>query len=264
FVSMGGPHISFRDPFVFLLHSNVDRLFARWQTDPAHEERLDPATVYGSESNVDALNRNIEPWSGGTNTRPWAAPENQQFPKNYKHPSIVTPPLYDTNPVAIHELRLEKTGWTQAGISAIATNNPPAFPLAVGSPLCVVFTPDRILRIFHVGQDNDIRELRLEKDGWAQASLSAIVTNNPPAFPLAAGSPLSAVVTPDGIPRVFHFGRDNDIRELRLEPTGWAQASLSAIVTNNPPAFPAAVRTPLSAVVTQDGVPRIFYFGQDN
>ena len=31
FVNMGGQHTSFRDPFVFLLHSNVDRLFARWQ-----------------------------------------------------------------------------------------------------------------------------------------------------------------------------------------------------------------------------------------
>jgi hypothetical protein len=34
---------------VFLLHSNVDRLYAKWQTDPNHPERLDPATVYGSE-----------------------------------------------------------------------------------------------------------------------------------------------------------------------------------------------------------------------
>src|SRR5262245_59341416 len=46
FVAMGGPHISFRDPFVFLLHSNVDRLFAMWQTAPGHPERLDPSTVY--------------------------------------------------------------------------------------------------------------------------------------------------------------------------------------------------------------------------
>ncbi len=50
FVNMGGQHTSFRDPFVFLLHSNVDRLFARWQTDPVHPERLKPETVYGSES----------------------------------------------------------------------------------------------------------------------------------------------------------------------------------------------------------------------
>jgi hypothetical protein len=55
FVRMGGQHISFRDPFVFLLHSNVDRLFARWQTDPAHPERLDPSAVYGSESNLDVV-----------------------------------------------------------------------------------------------------------------------------------------------------------------------------------------------------------------
>jgi len=105
FVSMGGQHISFRDPFVFLLHSNVDRLFARWQTDPESPERLVPATVYGSETNLDVevlgrvqnVNHNIEPWSGGTNTRPWAFPENQQVPKNYKDPSVVVPPLYDTN-----------------------------------------------------------------------------------------------------------------------------------------------------------------------
>lgn len=97
YVNMGGQHTSFRDPFVFLLHSNVDRLFARWQTDPAHPERLDPATVYGTESADLGINGNIEPWSGGTNTRPWAAPENEQVPKTYKHPSIVFPPCYDTN-----------------------------------------------------------------------------------------------------------------------------------------------------------------------
>ena len=73
FVNMGGPHISFRDPFVFLLHSNVDRLFAHWQTDPTHPERLDPDLVYGSESNKDVpvedviqnVNHPVEPWSSG-------------------------------------------------------------------------------------------------------------------------------------------------------------------------------------------------------
>jgi Common central domain of tyrosinase len=73
FVFMGSPHIAFRDPFVFLLHSNVDRLFARWQTELAHPERLDPSRVYGTESNLDVvvvnvtqnLNHNIEPWSTG-------------------------------------------------------------------------------------------------------------------------------------------------------------------------------------------------------
>ena len=109
FVNMGGRHVSFRDPFVFLLHSNVDRLFARWQTDPAHPERINPQTVYGTESNLNVtveghiqnVNHNVEPWSTGqgefTNIRPWYAPENQGEPHNYKHPSLVAPPCYDTN-----------------------------------------------------------------------------------------------------------------------------------------------------------------------
>ena len=45
YIANVSPHIAFRDPLVFLLHSNVDRLYARWQTDPAHPERLNPTTV---------------------------------------------------------------------------------------------------------------------------------------------------------------------------------------------------------------------------
>jgi len=65
FVNMEGAHISFRDPFVFLLHSNQDRLFALWQLDPTHPERLNPATIYGAESGDAGLNGNVEPWSTG-------------------------------------------------------------------------------------------------------------------------------------------------------------------------------------------------------
>jgi len=65
FVNMGGAHISFRDPFVFLLHSNQDRLYSRWQTDPLHPARLIPDTVYGTESGDAELNGLIEPWSTG-------------------------------------------------------------------------------------------------------------------------------------------------------------------------------------------------------
>ena len=111
FVNMGGQHTSFRDPFVFLLHSNVDRIVARWQTDPAHPERLVPSTVYGSESADAELNGNIQPWSGApATTRPWAAPESEQFAKTYKHPSIVTPPCYDTNFTAIPTVEVRNTG----------------------------------------------------------------------------------------------------------------------------------------------------------
>jgi hypothetical protein len=127
FVRMGGQHISFRDPFVFLLHSNVDRLFARWQTDPAHPTRLDPTAVYGSESNLTVIvdghpqnvNNNVEPWSTGHShdqfdvehfTRPWYAPENQGVPKTYKHPSVVFPPCYDTNFTAVPIVQVMNPG----------------------------------------------------------------------------------------------------------------------------------------------------------
>lgn len=122
FVNMGDQHISFRDPFVFLLHSNVDRLFARWQTDPAHPERMDPATVYGTESNLDVsvdghiqnVNHNVEPWSTGqgefTNIRPWYAPESQGEPHTYKHASILAPPCYDTNHTAIPIVQVVNPG----------------------------------------------------------------------------------------------------------------------------------------------------------
>jgi hypothetical protein len=105
FVRMGGAHISFRDPFVFLLHSGQDRIYARWQTDPLHPSRLAGGTVYGSESGAPELNGNVEPWSTGHSfpfgvehwSRPWFAPENQGVPHDYKHPSLVFPPCYDTN-----------------------------------------------------------------------------------------------------------------------------------------------------------------------
>lgn len=48
--TMLDPHTSFRDPFAFLLHSNVDRLFAMWQRKPGHPERLDPAQLYKAQS----------------------------------------------------------------------------------------------------------------------------------------------------------------------------------------------------------------------
>ncbi len=48
--TLSNPHTSFRDPFVYLLHSNVDRLFAMWQRQPGHPERLDPFQVYKAQS----------------------------------------------------------------------------------------------------------------------------------------------------------------------------------------------------------------------
>ncbi len=95
--TIGNPHSAFEDPFVFLIHSNVDRLWAMWQTQPGKVWRLDPDQVYGNEGGHIQITENLEPWAGGSGMRPWAPPENQQVVKNSKDPSVVCPPRYDTN-----------------------------------------------------------------------------------------------------------------------------------------------------------------------
>lgn len=99
--TIAAPHSSFEDPFVFLLHSNLDRLWAMWQTRPGFDWRLDPNQVYGSEDGDPDITAPLEPWAGGTGTRPWAPPENQVEVKSCKHPSVVAPPCYDTLPAAV-------------------------------------------------------------------------------------------------------------------------------------------------------------------
>jgi hypothetical protein len=164
----------------------------------------------------------------------------------------------------ILELRLEPAGgWMQADLSALVINAPPAFP-AASDPFAYV-TPDKVPRVIYWGSaDYHIHELRLQPgEGWIQADLSAIVTNAPPAFP-AASKPF-AYVTPDNVARVVYLGTDDHIHELRLSPgrgQGWIQADLSAVVTNAPPAFPAA-SVPF-AYLSPDKVARVVYRGTDN
>lgn len=98
---IGIGHTAFEDPFVFLLHSNVDRLWAMWQTQPGYEWRLDPAQTYGDESTDPALTEYMEPWSGTSGLRPWAPPENLVESANSLDPSVVQPPCYDTLPLSV-------------------------------------------------------------------------------------------------------------------------------------------------------------------
>lgn len=94
------PHFSFHDPFVFLLHSNLDRLWARWQTDPAHPERLTSAGVYSGVSPDDSArlsNDYINPWAGETGLEPWVSDPTKRVMIKYTDPSIIIPRCYDTN-----------------------------------------------------------------------------------------------------------------------------------------------------------------------
>ena len=113
-------HRAFRDPFVFFLHANIDRLWAMWQhQNPA--VRLDPNQVYGTQTNSTGsgtvastvpnwgILSPLEPWSGPTAqttatgiipdvvpVHPWKTGSPQIVYKDSRHTSIVNPPLYDT------------------------------------------------------------------------------------------------------------------------------------------------------------------------
>ncbi len=76
------------DPIFFLLHTNVDRIWAAWQDmDP---QRMQTATVYGSASDNAKLQFNLEPWSGGPGMIPWLTPK----PETYWDPEVVNHRLY--------------------------------------------------------------------------------------------------------------------------------------------------------------------------
>lgn len=95
--SIGEGHTAFQDPFVFLLHSNVDRLWAMWQSMPGEEWRLDPDQIYGIESHDLTIVGPLEPWAGTREyVRPWGPPEYEQVIKNSEDLTVVTPPRYDT------------------------------------------------------------------------------------------------------------------------------------------------------------------------
>lgn len=108
-------HSAFEDPFVFLLHSNVDRLFAMWQAEPGQEWRLDPDLVYGDQKDTNdpkGILHNLQPWDGtveyGAPIPPWdgSVPSAIEV-KNCRHPSVVTPPCYDTLPLTLTQVAPE-------------------------------------------------------------------------------------------------------------------------------------------------------------
>ena len=92
-------HFAFRDPFAFLLHSNVDRLYASWQLRRVSDSRdvewrLDPAQVYGDKRTDLDMARPMNPWSGGSlGISPWNVPGAPAV--HTTDPEVVRPTMYD-------------------------------------------------------------------------------------------------------------------------------------------------------------------------
>jgi hypothetical protein len=95
---------SFNDPFVFLFHANVDRIWASWQLHSFsgidHRRwswRLEPSKTYGNDT-VDA-SRPLEPWARrsqfGEPINPWAPPESREHTVHGLSQEVASPPLYD-------------------------------------------------------------------------------------------------------------------------------------------------------------------------
>ena len=106
----GGGNISFiptaaQDPFFFMLHGNVDRLWAQWQRNVTDVSRLDPATTYGTSSGNPHITGNMPPWDGSSSLVPWTIAGGYIVSKNSKNASVVFPPIYDVAPLVVPVLQ---------------------------------------------------------------------------------------------------------------------------------------------------------------
>lgn len=102
-------HTSFQDPFAYLLHSNVDKIWAYWQRQPHALHRLDASAVYGNLSASYYLHESMQPWCGTVSfaspVAPWLPGSNSVQTKNAFDPSVVIPVSYDVAPLTIPVLQ---------------------------------------------------------------------------------------------------------------------------------------------------------------
>jgi hypothetical protein len=155
--TIGTEHISLGDPFFFLMHSNLDRLWASWQRalvgGVPQLWRLDPNQTYGDATNPDpSLNDSFPPWDGtggillagalipwdGTNannskgdglinTTGGLVANHAIVSKTAKDPTVVLPASYDT---AVHTSYIVTNRDTFSTSEVAAKGNPAAFASA--------------------------------------------------------------------------------------------------------------------------------------
>lgn len=152
--NIGDPsgHQAFEDPMVFLLHANVDRLYAMWQCQPGQEWRLDVNQVYGVEASttgVDGLSTNtLAPWDGTSGVHPFTPAGGLILVKPYLDPSLVPPPCYDTLPVNVR--KVAPLGATPLRFISVPTGKTTARALRLEIRSCV---PVNINAVLTAGSD---------------------------------------------------------------------------------------------------------------
>ena len=101
--------------------------------------------------------------------------------------------------------------WAVDGIAALG----PA-PVA-GSPIAAMSTKNGDPRVYFTGTDGDVHQLAWEGGNWAAhwASLDLIQATGAPQP--VAGSPIAAMPTKNGDPRVYFTGTDGDVHQLAWE-----------------------------------------------
>lgn len=94
-----------QDPFFFLLHTNVDRIWAQWQRVTGQLARYVPATAYDASSGTGtSIAANMYPWDGGANLAPWNTTFGYSVNKTSQSQSVVTPSAYDTAVITVPPL----------------------------------------------------------------------------------------------------------------------------------------------------------------
>jgi hypothetical protein len=259
-----GPHTSFRDPFVFLLHSNIDRLFAVWQCQPGHSERLDPAHVYDyapgdwlqdpekGQGDVQSgqpwwgFRSPLEPWAGpaaqnvGTGiianvqaVRPWAAPDNEQTnplnQKDSRHYSVVAPAAYDTfAPLS--------GSWAHANLTSLAKAPPASQAALVGYS----WGTGGSKQVVYLDGNGHVHVLYVTVGGsWAHADLTSLA----PGAPSAVGPALAAYSWEVGRSKqIVYLDAKGHVHELYVTPgAAWAHADLTSLAAGAPPAVGTAL-----------------------
>ncbi|MCS6917222.1 MAG: tyrosinase family protein [Chitinophagales bacterium] len=187
--TMNCKHTAFQDPFTYLLHANVDKLWACWQRKPDFLHRLDPAAIYGNLSNNIYLHEPMHPWDGGSvisaPISPWLTSGACLQVKNAFDPSVVIPVTYDVAPLTIPPLQPGESvvmayPWHVPDLMAVPSSHPDTLHLLLLARIETdtsapygMSVPEGPLTSRNIAANNNLAAVRLS------VPLNSVGTNEP-------------------------------------------------------------------------------------